>query len=219
MLINLRNALMAGKHTPTAQDYVQSGLVAMFDGIENAGWGVHDENATKWRELVTGVDYDVAGTWDGNVFVPATTDLNSAFIQNVIAYLPRTIEFCSDNTDVLTNNQYNGFYFYGSDRIYSRGRGTRTQISFISSDAGLSTVMYSGPKGGTLSLVSNLNEATGFINGASAVSGEIIGKTVEASLYWYGNSRINCLRIYSRALTASEIARNYAIDKARFGLP
>ena len=27
------------------------------------------------------------------------------------------------------------------------------------------------------------------------------------------------IRLYSRALTASEIAANYAIDKARFGLP
>ena len=31
--------------------------------------------------------------------------------------------------------------------------------------------------------------------------------------------RINYMRIYSRALTAEEIAHNYAIDKARFGLP
>jgi hypothetical protein len=29
----------------------------------------------------------------------------------------------------------------------------------------------------------------------------------------------SCIRIYSRALTAAEIAANYAIDKARFNLP
>ena len=28
-----------------------------------------------------------------------------------------------------------------------------------------------------------------------------------------------CVRLYSRALTAEEIARNYNIDKARFNLP
>ena len=26
----------------TAKDYAQNGLLAMWDGIENAGWGVHD---------------------------------------------------------------------------------------------------------------------------------------------------------------------------------
>lgn len=41
----------------TAKDYVQDGLVAMWDGIENAGWGVHDSNATVWKDLVSEVDW------------------------------------------------------------------------------------------------------------------------------------------------------------------
>ena len=35
----------------TARDYVQDGLVAMWDGIENAGWGTHDDAATVWKDL------------------------------------------------------------------------------------------------------------------------------------------------------------------------
>ena len=35
---------------PTAKDYVQDGLIAMWDGVENAGWGVHDPNATVWKD-------------------------------------------------------------------------------------------------------------------------------------------------------------------------
>jgi hypothetical protein len=31
--------------------------------------------------------------------------------------------------------------------------------------------------------------------------------------------RIYCVRLYSRALTADEIAHNYAVDKERFNLP
>lgn len=41
---------------PTAKDYVQDGLIAMWDGVENAGWGVHDQNATVWKDLVGGYD-------------------------------------------------------------------------------------------------------------------------------------------------------------------
>lgn len=35
----------------SAAEYVQDGLIAMWDGIENAGWGVHDPNATTWTNL------------------------------------------------------------------------------------------------------------------------------------------------------------------------
>ena len=37
---------------PTARDYVQNGLIAMWDGVENAGLGVHDKNATVWKDLI-----------------------------------------------------------------------------------------------------------------------------------------------------------------------
>ena len=49
----------------TARDYVQSGLVAMWDGIENAGWGTHDPNATTWKNLKgdTAWDMSVRAAW------------------------------------------------------------------------------------------------------------------------------------------------------------
>lgn len=37
---------------PTAADYIQDGLIVMYDAIENAGVGLHDSNATVWTELV-----------------------------------------------------------------------------------------------------------------------------------------------------------------------
>ena len=43
-----------------AKAYVQSGLIAMWDGIENAGWGVHDGVEKKWTELVSGVRGSIA---------------------------------------------------------------------------------------------------------------------------------------------------------------
>ena len=36
---------------------------------------------------------------------------------------------------------------------------------------------------------------------------------------WPWNGNVNAVRLYSRALTADEIAANYAVDKARFNLP
>ena len=59
MMLGARMAALAkiGGGVPTARDYVQDGLIAMWDGIENAGWGVHDPNATTWKDL-TGHGYD-----------------------------------------------------------------------------------------------------------------------------------------------------------------
>ena len=50
-----RNALLSGGAKLSAKSYVQDGLVAMWDGIENAGWGVHDASATTWTDLIGGI--------------------------------------------------------------------------------------------------------------------------------------------------------------------
>ena len=55
MLVSARTAAWHSG-MPTARDYVQDGLVAMWDGIDNAGWGVHDPSATVWKDLVGGND-------------------------------------------------------------------------------------------------------------------------------------------------------------------
>ena len=38
----------------TARDYVQNGLIAMWDGIENAGWGIHVDSLSQWNDLIGG---------------------------------------------------------------------------------------------------------------------------------------------------------------------
>lgn len=51
----------------TAKSYIQNGLVAMWDGIENAGWGVHNPNATTWKDLVGTADVEYTGTLSQSV--------------------------------------------------------------------------------------------------------------------------------------------------------
>lgn len=38
----------------STSNYVQDGLIACWDGIENAGKGVHDSEATVWTDIVGG---------------------------------------------------------------------------------------------------------------------------------------------------------------------
>ena len=53
--VGLRHISMSevgGNESYSAKDYVQDGLVCMWDGIENVDWGVHDPNTTVWVDLM-----------------------------------------------------------------------------------------------------------------------------------------------------------------------
>lgn len=54
----------------TSRSYVQKGLVAQYDGINNAGTGLHDSSATTWKNLTgdTSLDgtCDSKLTWNGS---------------------------------------------------------------------------------------------------------------------------------------------------------
>ena len=52
----------AAAQAVSTSDYVQDGLVALYDGIDNAGPGLHDPNATTWKDLSTN-GYDLV-QWD-----------------------------------------------------------------------------------------------------------------------------------------------------------
>ena len=55
MLIAARESFTArSRGIPTAHDYVQQGLVFMWDGIENAGWHRHTKDTEAFRDLVAG---------------------------------------------------------------------------------------------------------------------------------------------------------------------
>lgn len=56
MKVYTRRQLMAGVNT--AKNYIQNGLVAMWDGIENIGWGQHSDSAPAWVNLMGNSEYD-----------------------------------------------------------------------------------------------------------------------------------------------------------------
>lgn len=58
MMLGARTGAWAksGGGVPTARDYVQDGLLVLYDGIENVGWGEHDGTASAWVDLVGTLD-------------------------------------------------------------------------------------------------------------------------------------------------------------------
>lgn len=67
---------------PTAADYAQNGLIAMWDGVENAGWQTHDPDATVWRNLAQDkwhLTVNAATVWtDNSARKPTTAGYNIA---------------------------------------------------------------------------------------------------------------------------------------------
>ena len=69
---------------PTAADYVQDGIVAFWDGIENVGWGTHDDTATEWQSLVSNSTIPLAApTWT-DTYLSINSDFGNAIKENSI---------------------------------------------------------------------------------------------------------------------------------------
>lgn len=206
----------------SAKDYVQDGLVAMWDGEWNAGGGVHDPNATTWKDL-SGNGYDL--TPNGNIVWQsnsATFNGNSYFRRNAISgvvaaecvFRMNRIQFSmlyqNGNAGVIAPNQ-------GGVVIAGSGVGDRNYFSQIwdsqrhSVSANYQDWLFWN--GGTEQ--SPMGQAH---NGANGNYLQLGARIYNASFAGYLNGDIYCVRIYSRALTAAEVAANYAVDKARFNL-
>ena len=231
MLINLRNALMAGKRTPTAKDYVQDGLIAMWDGIENAGWGVHDANATTWKDL-SGNNNDLVlqngAHFDALSLISADRNKITAKLSPDAYLAYDTIEVCAFWDE--TRNSSALICFGNSIQQARMLTATKDRIQVYAGN-------YEYPIPVELQSTRNTWSATYYNDARSPyVAGTLIQTTPRTNSWNYPNHPFGlsgssnyqnynfvgnyyCVRLYSRALTADEIARNYNIDKARFGLP
>lgn len=242
------------KTMPTAKDYVQDGLIAMWDGIENAGWRTHDPNATTWMDL-TGNHSSIATTsaalsWgvDCLQFVDAPTmQVRSTALEQKYGHGngPMTIEQTGVFADDL---DYMGFaivqFRSRGDQSAGVAAGTNVALPITSRGNQYGTgknAYFPWPTG-----LYNFGNVRGgdFIFSATTdgntwsfyEKGALLSKDRTLGAWsWYNssmmflwafnsggskcNGKVYCIRLYSRALTASEIAANYAIDKARFNLP
>ncbi len=227
--------------------YITEGLVAMWDGEWNAGGGVHDASASVWQNLM-GDDVATPRTSDftwgtnkcstqsGCTFATSIgTGMTAATVQVVILYAGRNHSSAAVVGSFGNTINSEGSSGYGgitlgmgayNVNVYGYAACPWSYISFYAVSQGYSytdinslSLTWGGANlpvalyindflGGTV------NESTLGVNkqnfsiGSTHTSG---GENMWGDFY--------CVRIYNRALTAEEIAHNYAIDKERFGLP
>lgn len=221
MQIGARMALWSsGAKMPTARDYVQDGLVAMWDGIENAGWGVHDAKARVWKDLSdNGRDAVLSGSIN---FEDSYINMNGGK-----ARFTSISENECVTTEIIFKKTISN-YVQIVQLANGKGADSRRHVGVRANN---SVIFHNNSCGNFLIDVEVVNQvsyshSTGicYVNGCDG-SVIAVGGTFNASETGFGtyDTRYNrgivyACRVYKRSLLAEEVLKNYAIDKARFGL-
>lgn len=204
-----------------AKDYVQGGLVAMWDGIENAGWGTHDPNATVWTNLVTGGASANVGdrTWgDSWLETTGTLDLNLSDNEPNSRTMEVVFQTASSDVQNVIMSMYTRRVIGTAGTSIGIAPYSAIPVDTVSGRVWSVAVVYPNesntPDAAYINGLVNTDRTSGnFTNPVS--SGIRIGG-------YYSNpfgGKVHCIRLYSRQLASAEIAHNYAVDKERFSLP
>ena len=212
----------AGGGVPTAKDYVQDGLIAMWDGIEG-GWanivggreqmefvGTHQlENDCVYIDGRSGAYGIVNGLSLGS---NPTTQEFVVKIDDRDAFGRFIAEYCGICIS-RTSSENIWLYGFGVDTDISSNHvsilGVRISVSVGIGNEKVDHVYLNGKSIKTINTIyvvkSNYPSTVTFFNrenGKRGITGELC-----------------CARIYNRVISDQDIAANYAIDKARFNLP
>ena len=226
----------SGGGVPTARDYVQDGLVAMWDGIENAGWGKHDDSLgrcvnllspgsfdTPYTSFINGSDY--ADVQDSNPYISLPIVDGSIYQRIATAWISYgdgvTIETLINNSGNGPTSRWicgtggggAGSIGVGGCSLCGLGiKNYRTGYDFSPGYWNLQTVTVSR-SGYKYYINGNLIDSQ---STSTFTPNEKYGKYMSFS---NGKEfRFRNWRYYLRMITAEEIAHNYAIEKARFNL-
>ena len=227
---------LAAAQTYTAASYVQNGLVGQWDGIENAGIGLHDATTNYWTDLTGNsgdfaVFTDVASfTADGlmknaqgvmatNVTPTARSDVRT--IEVVVSGAPASgwvnAFFIKREQHASFNNDRSGgnrdyFFDYNKFGWRTLQKPTQETIAVTFSDATSAAKCY---QNGATPTGSKTTNNWGSPSGSSAM--HIGGRTGQTgSDYQAYGYTIHAVRLYTRELSAAEIRQNATIDQIRF---
>ena len=208
------------------QSYVQNGLVAHFDAIDNEGTGTHNPSATTWRDLKGSayITLQTGASWTGRYF-------DSSAKQHTIKTMPgydRTsvsievpINVISNGASgkyprIFANSEYFGIYFSGtgtSPALYFNGQNPDSRPSFGGFRMG-SIFAYGSSASYGIGLAGEVKSQTSVPVKVSptkpAADWTLSGYSGYLHAHYYG------LRLYNRALTAPERYANAAVDGLRF---
>ena len=233
-------AAVVDAQAASASLYVQDGLIACWDGIENAGKGVHDPAATVWKDLVGGYEFALNNTIVGDDCMTFTGEKSGGYITTygVLSAADTVSTFVAARTGTVeivyraistaatqvflqappTSGIAFGIYQTSSFLNFSYNSTNNKQgFAFTSgTDVNLVSMRYSDS--GPVSAIGNGNtlsrQNSGYWGSPNA-SATYIGSRANRQSDPF-NGAIYCIRLYSRQLTDEEIAANQEVDRKRF---
>lgn len=237
-------AAMGKGGTPPSSPYVSNGLQCHLDGVYNRGVGLHDDLAKVWTDLSGGghdasvnsaVSFGVMSLLNSSYVIPAVidglnadVDFNSACtIELVVSRSPH-----AERMVIFGNYNFNSLKGYSIELFY--GNGTNYNVRFyLSPHEGVADSFDTG-----INLGERVKKHLAFTRNGGSLSfyeNGVLKKTETTTISvpvadpW----RIGCdatrpnfafwgaffaIRVYSRALSAQEIASNFSVDSQRFGI-
>ena len=230
----------------SAKSYVQDGLIALWDGIENAGWGVHNNSAVVWKDLIGVRDFSLNTNEQGrasfthNAFYMAKVADNNKWAAyshtgTMTAY--RTAEIVAQttygnfdwlNVGAKTRGFYIGSPSTSNDTFLQAGTGTpyHSLKNFNIDSPFCFSVVYdnnniqaSYPISMFYNGIEQEMSNTGYTSYVQNTEGITLGGRYVNVADYGGCGYTFCIRIYNRQLSSSEIAHNHNVDKIRFNLP
>lgn len=210
--------------------YVTDGLIAMWDGEWNVGWGEHDGTSLVWKDLVGRRDLlltSVSSFEDNFLFVASPygvaaegTSLIEGLGQTEIVikvdtynkYLSNYYLYAGPGHAIGRRNMWlvNGIYHLDEYGNYSYGVQESADLRYITN---ISVFKYPKTQPGSGKIFKNGVDIT---TGTYSVDTESTLPSVVSLKAYYSDTRFYCIRVYNRALSAEEVAYNYAIDVERF---
>lgn len=218
-----------------ARQYVQDGLVAVWDGTDNNGWGKHSSTIRTWKELISGWNgsLDTNASWVANAMVVSGNGFPCrvpANISQVIATKNFTVELAvkpsrdtvrctlfgnyseaqSYNFEAHLKNDLRAYYT-GDPDLFSDGGFYEANVKQTYSQT-TSTTSQKIWKNASVIYTNDGAINSSLIPGSDTI---LAGELSRSHMAAYG--QFFCFRLYNKALTAEEIAHNYKIDRSRFG--
>ena len=211
-----------------ASAYVQTGLVAQWDGIDNAGTGTHQADATAWKDISTaakGGDLTLAAkeAFGDNCLTITTAGTH---VTGDLGLSSMTLEFVLKRTSGSTGIRRwddpvgtTSFESWSTDNEGLLERiGSTRQLTVKPVNGTMYTLATRYTNGGEHRFQAAANGAITkgkTTNNATVIGNYNIPSTIQL-LKNTANLEVYAVRIYDRELTDDELMRNAALDRMRF---
>ena len=214
-----------------ASSYVQDGLIAQWDGVDNTALGYHDCNVSVWKDRMGTYDLTLTefGEWGANylnVLGRCAAKFGALACDKActIEYLFRKPATSSKDSIVFLSGNNTRMLLVSADAktVWFNGRNNDYCIKYADCEGDIRSVAATYAKDTDTQLSCAYSNgvactATKVSNGYNNGDGKLMigDRSVSSSNYGFPGE-VYSIRVYSTELTPEQIAHNYKVDAARY---